>query len=264
MKTRFVTPLFAASLILLSGTRSDAVTVTVFAAASLTDSLRQIAADYEKQCDDRIVFNFAASGVLARQIESGAPADLFLSADEARADQLEARGLLQASTRRSFLGNTLVIVTPTESHVVRAPSDLTNSTVKRVALGDVKIVPAGAYAREYLLKLGLCPAIEARMVPCENVRAVLAAVESGNVEAGFIYQTDAAISKKVRVAFAVPALDGPRIVYPLAVVKDAPQADAARKFLDHLSTPESLAVFMRFGFIILPESKSAGSAQAFQ
>jgi molybdate transport system substrate-binding protein len=256
MKTRFVSSLFAASLLLLSGTRSDAATVTVFAAASLTDSLRQIAADYEKTSGDTIVFNLAASGVLARQIESGAPADLFFSADEAKADGLQARGLLEASTRRSFLGNSLVIVTPLEAQTVGVPSDLTNATVKRVALGDVKMVPAGTYAREYLLKLGLWAAIEGRIVPCENVRAVLAAVESGNVEAGVVYRTDAIISKKVKVVFAVPVNDGPRITCPLAIVKDAPQAEAARKFLDHLSTPEALAVFTRSGFIILPESKT--------
>lgn len=176
--------------------RLHAATVTVFAAASLTDSLKQIAADYEKTSGDMIVYNFAASGTLSRQIETCAPADIFFAADEAKADALEKKGLLVSGSRKSLLGNTLVIVTGPEAAAIHSTADLTNAAIQHIALGDVKIVPAGTYARIYLEKLQLWPAVEPKVIPCENVRAVLAAVESGNVDAGIVYKTDTAISKK--------------------------------------------------------------------
>jgi molybdate transport system substrate-binding protein len=236
---------------LFSALSLRAATVLVFAAASLTESLQEIAAAYEKQSGDKIVFNFAASGTLARQIEEGAPADIFFSADEAKADALEKKGLLVKETRKSLLGNSLVIVTPPDSAAIQSPADLTNAAVKRVALGDVRIVPAGTYAKAYLEKSGLWPGVEPKVVPCENVRAVLAAVESGNVDAGVVYKTDAAISKKVKVAFEVPAADGPKISYPAALVANAPHPDAAKKFLGCLTGSEADAVFARHGFIVL-------------
>ena len=241
--------LFAASI--------HAAQVTVFAAASLTDALKQIGAEYEKSSGDKIIFNFAASGPLARQIEAGAPADIFLSADEARADALAAKGLLVDGSRRSLLGNTLVIVTTPDNTTIRAPLDLTNAAVRRIAIGDAKSVPFGTYAKEYFSKLGVWPAIEPKAVPCESVRAVLATVESGNVDAGMVYKTDAAISKKVKVAFEVPAADGPKITYPTALVKNSPQPDAAKKFLEHLSSADATKVFREFGFIVLdaPDGK---------
>jgi len=223
----------------------------VFAAASLTDSLTEIAAAYEKQSGERIVFNFAASGLLARQIEEGAPADLFFSADEAWADTLGTKGLLVKATRTNLLANSLVIVSALDTATVHSPGDLTNAAVKRVALGDPKTVPAGTYAKEYLEKSGLWPGIEKKVVPCENVRAVLAAVESGNVDAGVVYKTDAAISTKVRVAFEAPAGDGPKIIYPAALVKDAPQPEAAKLFLGYLAGKEAAQVFGRHGFVVL-------------
>jgi molybdate transport system substrate-binding protein len=238
----------SAALWLVAGLH--AAQVTVFAAASLTDSLKQIAAGYEKNSGDRIIFNFAASGTLARQIEAGAPADIFISADEARADALEKKGLLAAGTRKSLLGNTLVIVT-TPDAAIRSPADLTNAAIQHLALGDVKVVPAGTYAKACLEKLALWPAVESKVVPCESVRAVLAAVESGNVDAGIVYKTDAAISKKVKVAYEVPAADAPKISYPLALLKDAPQPDAAKKFIAHLDSDAATAVFKQFGFIAL-------------
>ena len=230
-----------------------AAEVCVFAAASLTDSLHEIAAGYEHQTGDKIVFNFAASGPLARQIEEGAPADIFFSADEARMDALEKKGLIVKETRRSRLSNRLVIVAPQESSVVvAAPGDLAGPGVKRLALGDPATVPAGTYAKEYLTKLGLWAGVEKKVVPCENVRAVLSAVESGNVEAGIVYKTDAAISSKVKVAFEVAASEGPKISYPMALVKeDSKQPAAAGRFLEHLAGAKAGEVFGRRGFILL-------------
>ena len=225
-------------------------TVTVFAAASLTDALKEAGAAYEKQSSDKVVFSFAGSGTLMRQIEAGAPADIFISADEARADELEKKGLLVSGTRTSRLGNSLVIVTPPAQSAVHVPADLTNAAVKRVAIGEVKTVPAGTYAKAYLDQLGLWPAIEAKAVPCENVRAVLAAVESGNVDAGIVYKTDAAVSKEVKVAFEVPAGNGLKITYPMALVKGGPEPEAARRFLNFLRSEDAAQIFRNAGFIV--------------
>ena len=238
-------------ILMLAATVSQAAQVTVFAAASLTDSLKQIAADYEKTSGDKIVFNFAASGTLSRQIEAGTPADIFFAADETKADALEKKGLLVSGTRKSVLGNSLVIVTPTDLAMIHSPADLTNAAIQHLAIGEVKTVPCGTYAKAYLEKLQLWPAIENKVVPCESVRAVLAAVESGNVDAVFVYKTDAAISKKVKVAYEVPAADAPKISYPLALLKDAPQPDAAKKFITYLDSDAATAVFRKFGFIVL-------------
>jgi len=241
-------------ILLLAATVSQAAQVTVFAAASLTDSLKQIAANYEKVSGDNIVFNFAASGILSRQIEAGAPADIFFAADETKADALEKKGLLVSGTRTSLLGNSLVIVTPTGAAAIHAPTELTNAAVQHIALGELKTVPCGTYAKAYLEKLLLWPVIANKVVPCESVRAVLAAVESGNVDAGFVYKTDAAISKKVKVAYEVPAGDAPKISYPLALLKDAPQPEAAKKFITYLNSGAATTVFQKFGFIVLSSS----------
>ena len=247
-----LTSIFAGAAILFaSQDEIHSATVTVFAAASLTDSLKQIAAGYEKISGDKIVFNFAASGTLSRQIEAGAPADIFFAADETKADALEKNGLLVSGTRKSLLGNSLVIVTPTDAPAIHAPAELTNAAVQHLALGEVKTVPCGTYAKACLEKIGVWPAVESKVVPCESVRAVLAAVESGNVDAGFVYKTDAAISKKIKVAFEVPAADAPKISYPFALLKDAPQPDAAKKFMAYLDSDAAAAVFKQFGFIVL-------------
>jgi molybdate transport system substrate-binding protein len=237
-------------LALALGAGLHAAEVTVFAAASLTDALQRIAADYEKSSGDKIVFNFAGSGTLARQIEAGAPADIFFSADEAKAEELEKKGLLISETRQSLLGNTLVLITAPDNTTIHSAAELTNADVQRLALGDVKGVPAGTYAKAYLDKMRLWPAVEPKVVTCESVRAVLAAVNSGNVDAGFVYKTDAAISKSVKVVFEVPAADVPKISYPLALLKDAPQPAAAKKFIGYLVSKSAAAVFEKFGFIV--------------
>jgi molybdate transport system substrate-binding protein len=231
--------------------RLDAAVINVFAAASLTDSLKEIAVGYEKQTGDKVVFNLGASSFLARQIEEGAPADIFFSADEAKMDGLEKQGLIVKDTRKSRLSNSLVIVVANDKGAaIDKPTDLATDKVKRLALAEPRTVPAGIYAKEYLQKQSLWPSVEAKVVPTENVRAALAAVEAGNAEAGIVYKTDAAMSKKVKVAYEVPASDSPAISYPMAVVKDAKELDAARRFLKHLGSDETGRVFEKFGFIV--------------
>jgi molybdate transport system substrate-binding protein len=230
----------------------EAAEIRVFGAASLTDSLKEIAGVYEKQSGERVVFNFGASSTLARQIEEGAPADLFFSADEAKMDDLESKGLILKATRKDRLSNSLVIVVASENGAaIKSVRDLTAGGSKRIALGDPQAVPIGVYAREYLQKLNLWNAIKPKVVATENVRAALAAVEAGNADASIVYKTDAAISKKVKVAFEVPAQEGPKITYPMAIVKGARELRLARKFLVYLNSEEAGKVFTKYGFIVI-------------
>lgn len=242
-----------AILILLLAAPLAAADLQVFAAASLTDALRQISAEYEKTAaGDKPVLNLGASSTLARQIQEGAPADLFLSADEAKMDSLEKRKLLLAGSRRSVLSNTLVVVVPVDSNLkISGPADLAAPSIRALALAEPQSVPAGIYAKEYLKKKGLWPKVIDRVVPTENVRAALAAVESGNVDAGIVYKTDAGISKKVRIAYEVPKAEAPDISYPFAVLADSEHKEAARRFLDFLVSPPSLAIFRKYGFLVV-------------
>ena len=239
-------------LALLTGVPARAAELRVSAAASLAEALREIAPAYEKATGDEIVLNLGASSALARQIREGAPADLFLSADEEKMDGLEKEGLLLAGTRRSVLSNTLVVVVPADSKLrISGPADLAGPAIRALALAEPKTVPAGIYARKYLEKRGLWGKLSGRVIPTENVRAALAAVEAGNVEAGIVYRTDARISKRVKIAYEVPRAESPKISYPFAVLAASRRKEAARSLLDYLHSPSALEVFRRYGFLIL-------------
>jgi molybdate transport system substrate-binding protein len=249
LRTFLATLLLAAAL---SGAhRAAAAELQVFAAASLTDAMGELATEYAKTGSDTVVFNFGASSTLARQIQEGAPADLFLSADEEKMDGLEKRGLLLAGTRRSVLANTLVVVVPADSTVtIKSPTDLATPKFRVLALAEPQSVPAGIYAKKYLQAQKLWTKVIDRVVPTENVRAALAAVESGNADAGIVYKTDAGISRKVRIAYEVARAEGPAISYPFAVVRSSSRPEAARRFLAWLESPAALAVFQRYGFLL--------------
>ena len=244
------TVLAAAALLAALALRADllrAADVSVFAAASLTDALKEIGSTYEKDTGDRLVPNLGASSMLARQIREGAPADLFLSADEAQMDVLEKAGLIAPGTRKSVLSNTLVVVVPADSTLMIA-SEKDLAGVGRLALAEPASVPVGVYAKKHFEGLGLWAAIAPKVIPTENVRGTLAAVESGNVDAGVVYRTDALISRKVRITFEVPASRGPAISYPFALVKGAPREAAARKLLAYLAGPDAKTIFAKYGF----------------
>jgi molybdate transport system substrate-binding protein len=232
----------------VSAIRADEI--EVFAAASLTDALKEIGADYEKASGDKVLFNFAASSTLALQIKAGAPADIFFSADEAKMDDLTKHDLIVADSRKDLLSNTLVIVVPADSTAaITSAKDLANASFAKIALGETKTVPAGIYAKEYLTKIGIWDQIAPRVIPTESVRAALAAVETGNVDAGIVYKTDALHSKKVKTAFEIPQAEGPAITYPVALVAGSKHADAAKKFLAFLEQPDALKIFEKYGFI---------------
>jgi len=229
---------------------ADSAEVNVYAAASLTDAMKEIAANYEKQSGDKILFNFGASSLLARQIMEYAPADMFLSADEAQMDELQKANLIATETRRDLLSNLLVIVVPLDSKLgVASPEELVNISQK-VAIADPRAVPAGIYTKQYLTRLGLWQKLEPKIVPTENVRTALAAVESGNVGAGFVYKTDANISSKVKIAFTVPVDQGPVIRYPVALIKDPKNKGAAQAFLQYVESTSARKIFERYGFIV--------------
>jgi molybdate transport system substrate-binding protein len=229
----------------------QAAEVHVFAAASLTHALREIGTNYFKQSGDKLVFNFGASSLLARQIEQGAPADIFFSADEEKMDYLQERNLIAKETRRTPLSNLLVIVISKESRAsISSGRDLTNAMIKRLALAEPKTVPAGIYAKKYLEKIGLWGQIAPKVIPTENVRGALSAVESGNADAAIVYHTDAASSEKVRVAYQVPLEETPDITYPVAVLKGSKDFARAKNALDHLVSSAALEVFRKHGFIV--------------
>jgi molybdate transport system substrate-binding protein len=227
-----------------------AAELRMLAAASLVDALQEIATGYEQRSGDRLVLQFGASNLLARQIEQGAPADVFLSADEAKMDALEKRGLVLAGTRRALLSNTLAIIVPAHgAHDVQTAADLAKPGIRRVALAEPETVPAGIYARQFLEQRGIWAKVKSKIVPTENVRGVLAAVESGNADAGIVYKTDALLSRKVRVAVDVARADGPRIVYPVAVVATTRKVEAAQGFVKFLAAAEAMKIFEKFGFL---------------
>jgi molybdate transport system substrate-binding protein len=225
--------------------------ILVSAAASLTDVLKEISNGYQSKSKNTVKFNFGPSSGLARQIEEGAPADMFFSADEAQMDDLDKNGRLEPGTRKNLLSNQLVIIVPSDSKLaIASPKDLLKSEVKRIALAEPP-VPVGVYSSKYLEAEGLWDKIKPKVVPVQDVRATLASVESGNVEAGFVYKTDAAVSKKVKIVYEVPIDKGPKIVYPVAIVKESKRKDTARDFLNYVQTPVSKELFKKYGFVVL-------------
>jgi molybdate transport system substrate-binding protein len=238
----------------IAASAARATDLMVYAAVSLTEALQENARDFEKAGGEHVDFSFGASNTLALQIQEGAPADLFFSADEAKMDGLEKRGLLAPGTRHSLLSNVLAIVVEKGSSLpIHAAADLTRSEVRHIALAEPTTVPAGIYAKEYLKSLDLWTKVIDKVVPTESVRAALAAVEAGNCEAGIVYRTDAAISKKVQVAFEVPAEEGPRISYPVAMLRATKHAEAAKGFLEYLRSAPARQVFEAHGFSVLTE-----------
>ena len=230
--------------------------LVVFAAASLTDVLRTLAAELAGWREVR--FSFAASSTLARQIEQGAPAHVFISADEAWMDHLAARGMLDPASRRVLAGNRLVVVRSASDAVPSAPSETAAAlrdalragsaprAPDRVATGDPAHVPVGRYAQQALTQLGLWPEVAPRLVRADSVRSALAFVERGEAAAGIVYATDARVTTQVRVAARFPRSSHPPIRYPSAVVRGAPPAALA--FLDALASPQAQPLWRAAGF----------------
>jgi molybdate transport system substrate-binding protein len=241
----------AALLALANCSATGANGPVVLAAASLHEALDAAADAWARQGHARPVISFAASSALARQIEAGAPADLFIPADEDWMDAVAARGGLRAGTRAAFLSNDLVLIAPAASPVTLAigrdfplAGALGNG---RLAMADPAAVPAGRYGKEALTKLGVWPAVQGKVVRAENVRAALKLVEIGEAPLGVVYRTDALADPRVRIVATFPAASHAPIVYPIARLKTSTsgEAEGLRRFL---LSPEGTAVFRRFGF----------------
>ena len=244
----------AAVFVVLTWTQVNAWAdeILVSAAASLTDVLKEISAGYQAKAKHTVKFNFGPSNGLARQIEEGAPADIFFSADLAQMDNLDQNGRLEPGTRKNLLSNQLVIIVPADSKLaISSPKDLLKADIKKIALAEPTSVPVGVYSSKYLSDEGLWDQVKSKIVPVQDVRATLASVESGNVEAGFVYKTDAAISKKVKIVYEVPIDKGPKITYPVAIVKESRRKDAARDFMNYVQSPAAKDAFKKYGFVVL-------------
>ncbi|BAY24036.1 molybdenum ABC transporter periplasmic molybdate-binding protein [Calothrix sp. NIES-2100] len=226
-------------------------TLLVSAAASLKEALEEIKPLYQQsQANTNINYNFGASGALQQQIEQGAPADIFISAGKKQVDALDEKGLLLGGTRSILAKNRLVLIVPKNVVGITSFYNLKDSNIKKIAIGEPRSVPAGQYGEQVLQKLKLLPQIKSKLVYANNVRQVLAAVESGNADAGLVYITDAKISDKVKIVVAADEKYHSAIVYPFAVLKSSKNADAAKEFAKFLSSSQAKAVLKKYGFLL--------------
>lgn len=226
------------------------VTITVSAAASLQNAMEEIQQLYRKETPNvTIIYNFASSGSLQQQIEQGAPVDIFMSAASKQMNALANKDLLLTDTRQDLLRNEVVLIVPKDAKSIADFKDLTSDSVKKIALGDPESVPVGQYSKEIFTSLKLSDKIQPKLVFAKDVRQVLSYVETGNVDAGIVYKTDAKLSDKIEVvATALPAYHTP-IVYPVAVLKDSKNPDVAKKIVEFLSSDTAKQVFEKYGFI---------------
>jgi molybdate transport system substrate-binding protein len=229
-------------------------TVTVFAAASTTNAVTEIGAVFSEKNAERFLPSFASSSTLAKQIENGAPADIFISANKKWMDYLEEKGMIEKGTRFDLLSNRIVLIVPADSAVKDIPIGpgfdlLAFLGEGRLSMGDPDHVPAGIYGKQALESLGVWTTIESLVARAKDVRAALTLAERGEAPVGLVYATDAAISDKVRVVGSFPEASHPPIVYPVAVVagKGSPAAD---RFITLLQSPEARAVFEKYGFSV--------------
>ena len=239
----------AAAAALLSCATAQAGELTVSAAASLTNALRELAPVFENaQPGTKLQFNFGASGALLQQIAKGAPVDVFASADEETMDQAQAQSLVTAGARRDFATNSLVVIVPAAAtKPPQSVKDLTQPAYARIAIGVPASVPVGRYTKGVLEAAGLWAAVEPKMIGAQNARQALDYVARAEVDAGFVYATDAALMPdKVKVALTVPTTKPVR--YPVASLAASPNADAARRFVEFLASPSAQAVLARHGF----------------
>lgn len=263
MKTRLTIFLLVLSLVVSTGcqpggpddggpARSGAIdeTVTVFAAASTTNAMDEVKAAFTAGNGVEVQANYAASSTLAQQIVNGADPDVFLSANVGWADYVESSATVES--RRNLLSNRLVVIVPIDSKLgLEKVGDLVDGKVQYVALGDPEAVPAGKYAKQALVKLGLWEKLKGKVAAAKDVRNALTYVETGAAEAGIVYATDAAVSDKVRVVAEIPAELTEPVLYPVVLLKRGAENESARAFYDYLGGPEAGKIFEKFGFVVL-------------
>ena len=235
----------------IASSEATASELTVSAAISLKNAFEEIAILYESVNKGvKVVFNFGASGDLSRQIEGGAPVDIFASAALKDADDLDARGLLVSASRANFAKNVVVLVSPKPAPVPMASfTDLASDKVKRIAVGNPKTVPAGRYAKEVLDYYRITQKLKDKLIYAENVRQVLDYVARGEVDAGIVYSTDALVrTKDVTVVTIAPEESHKPVIYPIAVVKGTKNETAAKGFISFIMSPEGKKILEKYGF----------------
>lgn len=228
-----------------------AADLTVSAAISLKNAFEEIGKQYEaKHAGTKVRFNFGASGDLARQIAGGAPVDVFASAAQKDMDEMNAKGFVLPGTRVDFVKNRVVLIVP-KNGTVRSFDDLASDTAKRIAAGNPKTVPAGRYAAEVFAFYKIAPKIQGKLIYAENVRQVLDYVARGEVDAGVVYATDAAVrSKEVQVVMEAPENTHKPVVYPIAVIKESKNSAAAKAFIEEVRSGQGTAILKKYGFSI--------------
>lgn len=226
--------------------------VYIAAAASMTDAVKEIGANYEKKHPDvKLMYNFGSSGALQSQIEQGAPADVFISAAQKQMDALEQKNLIDKSTRRDLLENKVVLIVPKDSTLtLNSFSDAAGDAVEKIALGEMKSVPVGQYSEEIFTNLGILDKVKSKAVYASDVRQVLSWVETGEVDCGIVYATDAAISDKVKVLLTAPENTHKPVIYPIAMVSSSSNPEISKDFISFLGEDEQKAVLEKYGFAV--------------
>ena len=228
---------------------AQSTTLLIAAAASLQDALEELDPIFEQANRVTVNYNFAASGTLQQQIEQGAPADVFVSAAIKQMDALQQKDLILPETRRNLLTNRLTLVVPSNSTLgLTSFRQLTNANVRKISVGEPRSVPVGQYTEELFTQIGILNQVRSKLVYGNSVRNVLAAVESGNADAGVVYVTDAKISAQVKQVATAPSNLHSPIVYPIAVVKASRNQNAAKTYAQFLTTEQPKQVFRRYGF----------------
>ncbi|MDN4085053.1 molybdate ABC transporter substrate-binding protein [Paenibacillus polymyxa] len=235
-----------------SSKKVETVELTISAAASLTDALKEIQTLYESSHKGiQLNFNFGGSGALEKQIEQGAPSDLFLSASKKNMKSLVDQHLIESNKQKTWLTNELVAVIPADGTTsITSVKDVMQKEVKKVAIGIPESVPAGKYAQEALTNVKLWDVLQDKLVQAKDVRQVLQYVETGNADVGFVYKTDALTSQKAKIAFEVDSKTYSTVEYPIGIIKASKHIQEAESFYEYLQSQESLNIMAKYGFTI--------------
>lgn len=234
------------------GPTDEAVEVNISAAASLTDALNEIKEEYAKESNAILQFNFAASGTLQKQIQEGAPCDLFISASKSHMDMLDEEGLIDQDSRQDLLGNALTLIAVAEKKdLIKDENALTTADVESIAIGTPESVPAGKYAQQAMESLGMWDQVQDKLMFAKDVRQVLEYVDTGNADCGLVYSSDAKLLETGVIVGDLPEDSHDPIVYPAALIKDSAQPEAAKAFYEFLQTDYAKGVFEKYGFSVL-------------
>ncbi len=241
--------LSACTAVSLESQDSSTVNLMISVASSLQDAIADIGDLYNQQMPTvKLTYNFGSSGSLQQQIEQGAPVDIYISAAERNMDVLESKNFLLDNTRQNLLKNEVVLITSKKNTDIKRFSELQADFIEKIAIGAPDSVPAGQYAQEVLDSLKLSKSLEDKFIFAKDVRQVLAYVETGNVEAGLVYSTDAQVSKQVKIIETAPINSHSPIIYPMAIIKDSQQPEHAQDFMKFLLSDAAQNVFTNYGF----------------